>query len=477
MKLKKFLSLLFFVLFGITAFVFADDNSNIGRNVYGIFSDTFNGSHFYGTDVPTTDFDGMKEHHWNQKIQVTTASDGVQEGIKYLKYSIPENLNDWDVIAYACVRGKNGTSDTIDPRNMTSYMNEDGSSTNQGKIKFLARSSKTSSKNAYIGFQCRRTESGTVKDVLVYKTLGSLGFESNGTWQDVTFPIDKKTSYSVKVGQASPATKTIDSSYLENVIAYFIFQPITLTDKGEALDIDYIRWVKYDDAASFNVTVKKVSDNQPVVNQTDPISFSEDSFAMGWTVADQYLELDIDGELPSNNWTVRFCSSNTIEGLYNENDSNDVLGMAWKVSCSTLPYVYTDYSNPSNPKQNINTLQIGEKKNTEGDLLGLYDQGKVDFLQDPGVEWLYPWFFVKAKGDTSEKSVVWKNVKNSPTNSGCHTFENTQEDGHGGFITVNYYDSLSDFFERRPKLFFACNTKNAKAAKYKAGFVISLNFE
>lgn len=476
MKLEKLLSLSFVMLLGLSSVVFADNDSNIGRNVYSIYSDNFNGSHFYGTDVPDTDFDGMKEHHWNQKIQVTTASDGVQEGSKYLKYSIPSNLNDWDVIAYACVRGKSGTQDTIDPRNMTSYMNEDGSSTSQGKIKFLARSSKTSVKNAYIGFQCRRTESGSVKDVLVYKTLGSLGFENNGSWQDVTFPLDKTTSYSVKVGQAGAVTRTIDSSYLENVIAYFIFQPITLTDKGDALDIDYIRWVKYDAGASFNVTVKKVSDNEPVADQTAPVSFSEDSFGKGWTVADQYLELDIDGELNSNNWTVRFCSSNTIAGLYNEKDTNNVLGMAWKISCSTLPYVYTDYSTVT-PRQNINTLQIGEKKNDAGDLLGLYDQGKVDFLHDPGVEWLYPWFFVKAKGDNTEESVIWKNTVNNPSGSGCHTFENTQEDGHGGYVTIHYYDPLSDFFERKPKLFFACNTKTAKASKYKAGFVIKLSFE
>ena len=154
MKLEKLLSLSFVMLLGLSSVVFADNDSNIGRNVYSIYSDNFNGSHFYGTDVPDTDFDGMKEHHWNQKIQVTTASDGVQEGSKYLKYSIPSNLNDWDVIAYACVRGKSGTQDTIDPRNMTSYMNEDGSSTSQGKIKFLARSSKTSVKYAYIGFPC-----------------------------------------------------------------------------------------------------------------------------------------------------------------------------------------------------------------------------------------------------------------------------------------------------------------------------------
>jgi hypothetical protein len=477
MNFKKFLSLLFVMLLGMSTFAFAEGESNIGRGVYSIYSDTFNGAHFYGTDVPDTDYDGMKEHHWNQKISVRNGTSNVQEGIKYSIYNIPSNLNDWDVIAYACVRGKNGTSDTIDPRNMSQYMNEDSQSSNQGKIKFLARSSKTSAKNAYVGFQCRRTESGSVKDVLVYKTLGSLGFETDGTWQEVTIPIDKKTSYSVKVGQAGATTKTIDSSYLEKVIAYFIFQPITLSDKGDLLDIDNIRWIKYDAGTDFSVVVKKVSDNQPVADQTAPISFSEDSFGMGWTVADQYLELDIDGEIPTNNWTVRFCSSNTIAGLYNEKDPSNVLGMAWKVSCSTLPYVYTDYSDPSNPKQNINTLEIGEKKNDAGDLLGLYDQGKVDFLHDTGVEWLYPWFFVKAKGDQSEESVIWKNTVNNPSASGCHTFENTQEDGHSGYITVHFYDPLSDFFERKPKLFFACDTKNAKASKYKAGFTIILSFE
>ena len=326
-----------------------------------------------------------------------------------------------------------------------------------GSIKFLARSSYSSFKSAYVGFQCRRTNG----DILVYKTLDSLSFDNNGTWQDITIPLDG--TFYIKVGQSSPTTGTIDSSYLQNVIALFIFQPTTLT-ANDYLDIDNIRWVQSGGTANISFVTKNVSDNQET---TGSISFAEDTFGQGWSVASQYVELDIDGELSSNNWDIRVYSNNTsttTAGLYNET-IDDILPMAWKISCSTLPYTYTDDQN----RENINTLEIGVnwQKDPQGKdyIAGLYDAGKVAKVGEDA-KWWYPWFFMKTMGDSSEQSIVEKN-------EGCHTFENTDAGG----VTTQYYDVLTNFRDRKPKLFLACDMTKAKAVKYTGSLVINLSYE
>jgi hypothetical protein len=227
------------------------------------------------------------------------------------------------------------------------------------------------------------------------------------------------------------------------------------------LDIDNIRWVKSSGAASFSVVIKSTSTDA----ETDHVSFSVDTFGQGWCAADQYLELDIDGEFSSNNWKVQLYSSNDRAGLYNVNDAENILPMAWKVSWTTLPFNYTDSDGP-----NANTLQIGENKNAAGDLLGLYDAGKVAIKGDDA-KWWYPWFFVQKNADSSINSLVIKNL-------GCHTFENT----NGSGITSEYFDTpissyASDTYERKPKVFLACDTKKAKALEYTGSLVFNLSYE
>ncbi len=421
MNFKNFILSLFVLLFALSSVVLAANNT---RNVYSVYSDNFTGAHFYGESVtvPSSDEDGMKEYHWNQKMVVTPQSDGVVEGVQYSRYTIPAEMG-WDVIAYTPVTGSN----TVAPRDMSAYAN--------GSIKFLARSTKSSFLTAKVGYQYRYSGS----DTNYTKTLSELNFVADGQWHELSIPVP-----SVNLGL---------------VKALFLFQPMTLTE-GDYIDIDNIRWVKNNAGATFSVIRKKVSDNTVVSDQTAPISFSEDSYGQGWTVADQYLELDIDGEMLNNNWTVRVFTNNDIAGLYNVNDTTDVLPTAWKASCTTLPYSYTD-----DKGANINTLQIGENKNQAGDLLGLYDAGKVALIGED-VKWLYPWFFVTTQNDTSAASLVF-------CNQGCHTFENTTSSG----VTNQYYDPFTNFYDRSPKLFFACNTKLARAAKYTASFVVKLSYE
>ncbi len=422
MNFRNFILSLFVLLFALSSVVLAANNT---RNVYSVYSDNFEGAHIYGSTVASGDEDGVKIDLWNRGngLDLIPSYSGGIEGKEYITYSIKANV--WDVVSYSPYNNSG-----LAPRNMSAYAG--------GQIKFWARSSNSSFGTATVGFQYR---SGG--DISFKKTLSELNFNANGQWQELTI--------------------TLPTNNLDNVISLFIFQANTLT-VGDSIDIDNIRWVKNNAGASFSIVRKNTSDNSEVSDQTKPISFSEDYYGQGWVVADQYLEMDIDGEFSSNNWSVRFYSSNDIAGLYNALDAENVLPMAWKVSWTTLPYSYTDSEGP-----NANTLEIGENKTEAGDILGLYDAGKVEIKGD-GAKWWYPWFFVQKNADTSAHSLVINN-------EGCHTFENT----NGSGVTVESFDTpntaSANTYERKPKLFLSCDTKKAKALQYTASLVLSLSYE
>ena len=414
MGLKKVISLIFVMLFGITSVVFAANNN---RNVYSIYSDNFNGAHIYGVDdtIPSSDEDGVKIDLWNQKLNIIANASGGIEGREYVTFKIQSTQ--WDLVSYA---PKNNSG--LAPRNMSAYAG--------GQLKFWARSSNTSFGTATVGVQYKVGSS----DYMHKKTLSELNFNANGQWQELTL--------------------TLPTENLDNVISLFAFQPNTLT-VDHFIDIDNIRWVKSSGAANLSVVRKKVSDNTVVPDQSAPLSFSEDTFQTDWAVADQYLELDVDGDFSSNNWRINVYSSATEDakaGLYNET-INEKLPMAFKVSCSTLPYRYND-----NDGANINTLKIGENKNESGDILGLYDAGKVE-LKGDDAKWWYPWFYIQKKSTIDDNSLVLNNI-------GCHTFEKDN---------IAQFDTLANTHERKPKLFIACDTKSAKAVKYEASLIINLN--
>ena len=428
MNLKKFLSFLFVLLLGVGSLSFAANNT---RNVYSVFSDSFNGIHF---DAPSSDTDSVSFMLWSdQSMTGETMSDTPAEGQFYSKLTNGEPDISHSIWKY----GGGGFVST----NSNTYI--DMSAYDGGSIKFFVRSSDSNMTNMKVGIKL-----GT-REIMV--TLASLGFTANGQWQELTFPLTTATS------------SGITATSLANTSVLFIFNlPEANYVVGESVCFDNIRWIKNNAGATFSIVRKNTSDNSEVSDQTAPISFSEDYYGQGWVVADQYIEMDIDGEFTGNNWVVRVCTNNNINGLYNVTDTTDVLPTAWKVSCSTLPYTYVD----GDGHNNRNTLEIGENISQSGEFFGLYDAGKVAYLQDEGVKWLYPWFFVKAAGDTSDQSIILND-------KGCHTFENTDAGG----VVHQYYDGLTGFYERKPKLFFACDTKNAIAAQYTASFTISLSYE
>ena len=445
MNLKKFTTLLFVLLFATATVVFAANNT---RNVYSVYSDNFNGAHIYdaGDSIPTSDTDGIKFYPWSTSdwepanphiiMGATTidgtASDPAPEGKQYIRYlwgSVEQSYSTTYVgCSYTRISGDSSESSI----NMSAYAG--------GQIKFYARSNKEYAKKCKIGF---KLANGTQSWFAT--TLTNI----NENWQEFSFDLPSS------IGDVS-------------VIFMMMIDGEPAHTVGEAfLDIDNIRWVQSGGTAGISFVTKNVSDDQET---TGSASFTEDTFGQGWSVASQYIELDIDGEFSNNNWNVRVYSNNistTTAGLYNET-VNDILPMAWKISWTTLPFSYTDAYG-----ENANTLEIGEnwQKNDQGKdyMAGLYDAGKVAIKGDDA-KWWYPWFFVQKNADTTAHSLLINN-------KGCHTFESTGTSG----VTEEYFDTpesaYAGTYDRKPKLFLACNTKEAKAVKYTGSLVVNLSYE
>ncbi len=429
MEFKKVISLLFVSLFATASVVFAANNN---RNVYSVYSENFNGVH---PDASASDVDSIQFQLWsNQSMSGSTKTADPVEGKAYsrLTNDTPSGGK------YKYGGGGFVSTNSGGYHNMSAYYG--------GVMKFWVRSSNSNMSNFKVGVKVNNQE------VLV--PLSNLGFSANGQWQELTFTLSTATD------------SRITSSNLGQTNILFIFNlPEANYVAGEYIEFDNIRWIQGSTGTpeSFSVVTKNISNDEVT---TDPISFSEDTFGQGWSVANQYVEMDIDGEFSGNNWTVRVYSSATEEekaGLYNET-INDKLPMAWKMSWTTLPFNYTD-----DEGSNANTLEIGENKDGEGTLLGLYDAGKVAIKGD-GAKWWYPWFFLQKKSDTSVNSLIINK-------EGCHTFENTGTSG----VTTEYFDtpesSYANTYERKPKLFFACNTKDAKAVQYTGSLIVNLSYE
>lgn len=428
MNFKKVISLLFVSLFVTASVVFAANNN---RNVYSVYSENFNGVH---PDAGSSDADSIQFQLWsNQSMSGSTETIDPVEGKAYsrLTNDTPSGGR------YKYGGGGFVSTNSGGSHNMSAYYG--------GVMKFWIRSSNSNMTNFKVGIKVNNQE------VLV--PLSNLGFTANGQWQELTFTLSTTTD------------SRITSSNLGQTNILFIFNlPEANYVAGEYIEFDNIRWIQGSSGTpeSFSVVTKNISDNQVT---TDSISFSKGTFGQGWSVANQYVEMDIDGEFVSNNWAVRVFSSATEEekaGLYNET-INDRLPMAWKMSWTTLPFNYTD-----DEGSNANTLEIGENK--QGDYIDLYDAGKVAIKGD-GAKWWYPWFYVQKKSDTSANSLIINK-------EGCHTFRNTRS---GQTEPDQYFDtpesSYANTYERKPKLFLACDTKKAKAVQYTGRLIVNLSYE
>lgn len=359
MRIQRTLPTVIVFLIGLFA-VSSVFSSNIDRNVYGIWTETYNGAK-YG--MAATDADAVALDNWNGFVISDRTDSPVPEGSKYMRFAI--NTTGWVGAGISC-------QNTGGSKNMSSYHN--------GYLKFYARSSNAAVANYQFGVKFGTLETGEV-----WLNLSSYGFSANGSWHEITVPLNTTTN------------ANLTSVNLANITQLFMLRnntaPLTL---GDSIDIDNIVWVK-STAGTFAAGLKKISNDVSVTTITWN-NGSNVSTNAGWVASDQYIELDLDMYVTNTVWNVRIYTEN---GAINRNglmspSLNHKIPLCWRASDFKLPY-----SNGSD----VRTLTIGEIA-VSSVTAKLYDAGAVPNPNDADY-WCWFWMIDKTENHTEDYNIVW----------------------------------------------------------------------
>jgi len=387
-----------------TSFVFAD---NIGRAVYGIYTETYNGAGFYQDEAGSQNIT-LWSQTWG--IDANYTGDSNCEGMKCCKI---ENQN--TVIYFVFSQ----------PQNMSVYSN--------GRLYFkLKYPNELSTTYASIKIQDVSGDREIRFDSTAIKRIdggGGTAITNDGNWHD--YYVDLSSFPGLDLMNKNIKCPLIVTNTLSNGTDFYL--------------IDNVYWTKAPNATrSFNVTVKNISDNQVLTGDNEKITWTQAAYRQSWTAAEQYIELDLDQESFSY---VKINLSNgkaSRKGLYcvDSDNSEIVLPMAWRVR-------------PDLVSSNNFTLLIGV--NGDG---GLYDKGT-----DPGGTDWYTWSPIKDVTDTVVEQYDYITVWNL---KGIHTVVKYH----------NAYDSLTTYYDRKPKIYFAADCSNAIGGlTYTANVVTTLVYE
>ena len=166
-------------------------------------------------------------------------------------------------------------------------------------------------------------------------------------------------------------------------------------------------------------------------------------------LCEQYVELDWQQQVPSNNWYIQVYTNNSgnqtgLIGVNKNGVQKGTIGLACRVKNRVLP-------------SDGDTLDIVACE------YGLYDAGK--YSSNP---WTYPWLAVKDESeitvnrkDTSDSSMVW-----DPVNGYLDTMWN------GNLVRE------ACGYDKTTRLYFAANCGDALGGlKYQGNIVVALNYE
>ena len=359
MKTKRYfitITICVFTLLFAIDFVFA---SNIGREVYGVLTETYAGA---SIDNPSAGEDYVKmpgSGYNNSDRKEGTVSTSI--GYKYwfgIMFNTPQDMS-------AYIGGRLYFSAKV-----PTTVNIDDTGNNIKLSDGVDRILYFNSENI------KRIDDGPTTEVLGTK------ISNDNEWHTYYIELSSFTGLQ-----------------LANITYLFIVgSPVN----DNTILIDNVYWTKApSQPRSFTVTVKNISNNQ--IREEDDITWSQSAFRQNWIVADQYIELDLDQE--SSNWYVRVYLDNDDagrKGLWCRDGGVDrVLPMAWRISRDLLP----DSSGE--------TLQIKQDANYK-----LYDSGGKYTPDGAGKVWWYPWAYCHDITDPEmvlDNTIVWDL-------RGCHTF-------------------------------------------------------
>ena len=412
---KKSFILSFSLLFFITNISFA---SNIGRKFYGVYAESLTGVDFSANINDNT----VRLYTWGN-FSTSDGTNNPKEGLKYLKCSVSNSSWGGGGITFA---------------NSSGAMQRDMSAYYGGELRFSVRINSANCAKFPIGIN--------VDGIDICIPLSNFsGFSSSklNQWQDVSIKLNSTTNANITSSNMANTKYLFLISYGENVVS-----------NSDVLEIDYIRWVKPNSSGTFDVKVKKVSDNSTV--STSNITWAASNFQTDWKVAEQYLEIDYDDD-SKKNWNVKLFVNNGSSdrnGLYAIKGGREfVLPMCWRASEKTLPY---------NDNNGAHTTQIAEGYNTSGKYYYLYDSGSSSTDYSP---WLY---MQDLKALKTDKDKDYSTVMDYKT-GGYHAYSGTYGSGSGS----NGYYSGS-----KVSLYLGANCKNAVGGlRYTGNICVVFEYE
>ncbi|AKL98056.1 hypothetical protein [Endomicrobium proavitum] len=404
-----------------TANVFAAQSENYGSNIYGLFSENFNGaklslSAWTGqlnagapTETPNLDDRDRAEVYvfgggsvFMTTVVYTSAHNtlGGQslDGIWFWRIIASTGGNTWDGFSVTLVSSSSVTPIPDAPRLMSAYKD--------GSIEFYARSAHPTVENFNVGITLLYNDSVSVDYV---DTLGSYGFTADGTWQKVIFPLT-----SANLG----ATVDMDTWRIKNIFV------LLKNNSTGTLEIDQIIWKKASAPVTFDFKLMDTATGLASANSY--ISWNENKIAQGWQVSDEYLELNLDS-LPNDNssWGIQIytdatssnaqanpkytgvLNSSTNFGLISTSDTTKMIPMAWRVTDKVLPYVGTNNVAMEDYNQTKNiSLFLGGYDGPDYVAPGLYDSGNPG----TGSQFYHCWFFMKDKSQFGMAADVYNGM-------------------------------------------------------------------
>ena len=399
MYIKKSLILSLFLCLMVSS-IYA---SNIGRDIYGIYTETYNGvAKDYDADASSSGSDFM--NFWPEKGAGNTEETKI-EG----KMSVKIVGGSWLTCQFRTAQSFSGYE-----RIYFSAKFPNGGDRSKAFIK-LKDSSERSLQFDSSAIQRVDGGSGT-------------GIVADGSWHTYYIPLSAFSGLTI----SSLSCPLILSS----------------SSNGPTFYIDNVYFTKSSfGVGTLSVTLKKISSN--TTDSDGNITWSASSFRQGWIAAEQYVELDWQQQVPSNNWYIQVYTNNSgnqtgLIGVNKNGVQKGTIGLACRVKNRVLP-------------SDGDTLDIVACE------YGLYDAGK--YSSNP---WTYPWLAVKDESeitvnrkDTSDSSMVW-----DPVNGYLDTMWN------GNLVRE------ACGYDKTTRLYFAANCGDALGGlKYQGNIVVALNYE
>lgn len=305
---------------------------NIGRNVYGFYSESFPGMKFDQQNPGAGGSDGGYMGFWgNGTLSTTTAPSPGRGGDGAEAIQVYDNGTSAQAGVFIQF-GFVSTSPLTTPEiatNMSAYEN--------GVYRFSIRAT--------------HEVAVTIKDNNGYAQAylnENMGVSLDNQWHEVTVPLSTGYWPTYKNDTDIPTGSLLNFSAIKNIA--FGTKWTTARGTARTFAVDNIKWIKSNTTVSFSAALKQTGTHA----SANSISWSNITLgSTKWKAADQYIELNIDSYM--NSWGIQIYTDNAVAGVSPQyrgagnpaglvgqllnggiDPSSTTLAMCWRITDSTV---------------------------------------------------------------------------------------------------------------------------------------------